>query len=172
MEHFPHQTAKGTMMIESTKPRRVDHPVGTSRREENMTRTVNTRYTLLRRLVASACLAGAAAFGSTALSATAYASQDLEDYKQCVAEHGTDDVSAETCCILHNGQWVKSKFDNFHYCSLTNELQQATPTEGRQPIVQLPPDLVNAPVVTKEPPRPIHVPSDIATVSTVSQAPA
>jgi hypothetical protein len=35
--------------------------------------------------------------------------------------------------------------------------------------IQLPPDLVNAPGVTKAPPRPIRVPSDIATVSTVSQ---
>ena len=125
-------------------------------------------------LVAAALCAGAVAFGSSAFGYTAVATAqpgsgvwDMEDYEDCILRETlktSDGVLSfsvvRACCENSGGVWED------HGGGAGKCVAPAAQAPGNRSI---PEGLGNAPVVTKAPSRPIQVPSDIATVSTVSQ---
>jgi hypothetical protein len=132
--------------------------------------------TKLNRFKYAAMLLGAMAVAGTPLAypaiATAERVLDVEQYDACTSAIHVVDLPdfaywdlMEDCCDKAGGTWNKEIRD----C-------QAPPgdSKGSRQLpgtVHIPSDIGIEPV-TKAPPRPIRVPSDIATASTVSQAPA
>ncbi len=117
----------------------------------------------------------AAPFASPAI-ATAQKYWDVVDYGTCIDEaraayqRGTITLQDLTeadhiCCLYTDGVWDA----NEEFCHAPpGDAQGSRQLPGN---VHVPSDIALEPA-TKAPPRPIRVPSDIATASTVSQAPA
>jgi hypothetical protein len=150
MEHFPHQTREESTMSGLTRPKL-------------------TLFKYSAMLLAAVVVVVAALLAAP----TANAKINQNNYRWCTEGiKNTPDLEAwqywdlvKDCCIKAGGVWD----DKQHAC---NEPTDKTDTRTLPGNIELPPDLVNAPGVTKAPPRPIQVPSDIATVSAESQAPA
>lgn len=134
---------------------------------------------ILNRSSYAAMLFGAlavAAFPSVGFAAVASAEKvwDIETYDYCMeqsrAHYQRGEITlqelteaARTCCEYNDGVWNAATQD----C-------QAPPgdSQGSRQLpgnVHISSGIATAPTVTKDPPRPIRVPSDIGTVSTVSQ---
>ena len=148
-----------------TKSTLVGGPVGKSvtasaardayRRQDLLQHRKNTHMTThastIKRLLSSSLIAAGFALGAIGASAVAHADRnsDIEDYFACLVEHTpsdetVDDVTDETCCILHNGKMVNG------HCDLILEQAQPTAPAGRRVLTEHP-DLANAPAVTAVP---------------------
>ncbi len=133
--------------------------------------TESNRPTLSRFKCSAMLLAAMAVVLAAPLAApTANAQLNQDNYRWCTEAIHILDLEdwaywdlVKDCCLKAGGVWD----DKQHSC---NEDKMDTRTLPGN--IELPPDLVNAPVVTQSPPRPIRVPSDIATAQAVSQAPA
>jgi hypothetical protein len=138
--------------------------------------TAATRFAGSRR--AGACLGAIAiTLGASALLYPATASAKLpwneEKYVTCVQLNLADDKDlsrfdelSKACCEDYSGTWNAQKE--------TCEPPPAKPDDGKRTFpgnVSIPPDLANAPTVTRVRPRPLEVPSDIAIAPEVTQAP-
>ena len=109
-----------------------------------------SRRARMGRLLPMALIAAGLALGTPAI-AYADRNQDLDDYFACLVEHRTgdevDDVTNETCCILHNGKMVDGN------CDLVLESAQPVAPAGKR-VLSEHPDLANAPAVTTVPTKP------------------
>ena len=128
-------------------------------------------------LAAAALWAGAIALGGSAFGYTAVATAepgsgvwDMEDYEDCILRETlktSDGVLSfnlvRSCSENSGGVWED------HGGGAGKCVAPTAPAQGNRSI---PPEIGDAPVVTKTPPRLIHVPSEIATAPAVSRAPA
>jgi len=123
----------------------------------------------------AASIAFANAFGATPAGAEPNSGAwDVIQYDNCVNSYPydpEDDIQRyedhlKWCCAKSGGVWNENPDQPGGGFKCV-----APPPSSRLGLRQLPSDIATAPV-TKSPPRPIEVPSDIATVSTVSQTPA
>lgn len=101
----------------------------------------------IRQLLPMALIAAGVALGTPAI-AQADRNQDISDYFACLVEHTSgeyvDEVTDETCCILHNGKMVNG------HCDLILESAQPAAPAGKR-VLSDHRDLADAPVVTTVP---------------------
>jgi hypothetical protein len=124
-------------------------------------------------VAAAAVLAGAVALGGSAFGYTAMATAqpgsgvwDMEDYEDCILRETlktSDGVLTfsvvRSCCENSGGVWED------HGGGAGKCVAPAAPAPRSRSLV---PDVADAPAVTKAPPRPIRVPSDIAAAPALS----
>ncbi len=121
-------------------------------------------------VIGAGAIAAALALGQPALAAAEPNTWDIEKYDECVANAKwrlPDDISdaLERCCWATGGYYHDGRCWS----------PPAEPASGSRQLpghAQIPSDIATAPTVIKDPPRPIRVPSDTATVAAMSQAPA
>ena len=107
----------------------------------------------MRRLIPTSLIAAGLALGAIGAPAIAHADRirDIADYFECMSDHSpdgqVDDVTMETCCILHNGKMVNGE------CDLTTDPAEQAPTVFGQVHGRIS-DLDSAPVLTTEPTKP------------------
>jgi hypothetical protein len=105
------------------------------------------------RLLPMALVAAGLALGAIASPAIANADRirDINDYFECVRDHSPDgqidDVTMETCCILHNGKMVNGE------CDLIADPAEQAPTVVSQVHGRIS-DLDSAPVLMTVPTKP------------------
>jgi hypothetical protein len=104
----------------------------------------------MQRLLPVSLIAAGLALGAIGAPAIAQAdrTKDVSQYFECLVDHSpdghVDDVTMETCCILHNGTVVNGD------CDLTAESVQQAPTVVSQVHGRIS-DLDSAPVLTTVP---------------------
>jgi len=107
----------------------------------------------MRGLIPASLIAAGLALGAIGAPAIAHADRmrDITDYFQCVTEHSPDgqidDVTMETCCILHNGKMVNGE------CDLLADPAEQAPTVVGQVHGRIS-DLDSAPMLTTVPTKP------------------
>ena len=111
------------------------------------------------------------AFPSVGLAAVATAQAgtwDIEEYDDCYDDLNKDgkitNAERQYCCEESGGVWHQGDFGGGWCQAPPSDSQGSRQLPGN---VHIQSDIATAPTVTKDPP--IRVPSDMATVSTVSQ---
>jgi len=115
--------------------------------------TLATSIARAQRLLPASLIAASCALGAIAAPAIAHADRirDITDYFECLTDHSSDgqvdDVTIETCCILHNGKMVNGD------CDLTTDPAEQAPTVFGQAHGRIS-HLDSAPMLTTAPTKP------------------
>jgi hypothetical protein len=112
--------------------------------------TLASSIARMKRLLPASLIAAGFALGAIGAPAIAHAdrTKDVTQYFECLTDHSpdgqVDDVTNETCCILHNGKMVDG------HCDLILESAQQAPTVVSQVHGRIS-DLDTAPALTTVP---------------------